>query len=229
MRPDYSLLPRLEADTTDAGRTYRVVGRPEIPPMRSITTALSLTADKSGLEDWRKRVGEEEAKRISRAATERGSRVHAFMEAALVGDDLGLGAAIADLALANDGGLAMAKALSAEARKHVSEVWAQEIALYSPTLHVAGRTDLIGLWDGELAVCDWKTSRKPKAREWTQDYALQCTAYARMHRELTGVEIDRLVIAITCETGDVQVFVESARQWNWLLEQRLQLLPPLTP
>ena len=46
----------------------------------SVTTILSNTTYKPWLEKWKQRVGEEEAARISKIATDRGEAVHSFAE-----------------------------------------------------------------------------------------------------------------------------------------------------
>ena len=46
----------------------------------SVTTILSATSDKSGLVKWRKRVGEEEANRISTLSMNRGTVMHRLVE-----------------------------------------------------------------------------------------------------------------------------------------------------
>jgi ATP-dependent exoDNAse (exonuclease V) beta subunit len=47
----------------------------------------------------------------------------------------------------------------------MNNVYAQEVPLYSDQLKVAGRVDLIAEWGGQLAIVDFKTSRKPKERK----------------------------------------------------------------
>ena len=46
----------------------------------SVTTILSATSDKSGLDRWRKKVGEEEANRISTLSMNRGTVMHRLVE-----------------------------------------------------------------------------------------------------------------------------------------------------
>ena len=61
--------PDLKATTTKKGRTYLVEGA----SYPSVTTVIGHSKKKSIME-WRKRVGEEEANRVSKRATTRGNK-----------------------------------------------------------------------------------------------------------------------------------------------------------
>ena len=63
-------------------------------------------------------------------------------------------------------------------------------------------------FDGELSVIDFKTSAKPKKREWIEDYFVQCAAYACMLYEMKGLVVKKFVIIMTCENGEVEVYEE---------------------
>ena len=76
--------------------------------------------------------------------------------------------------------------------KGIDEVWAQEIALWSPTLKYAGRVDLVGLWKGIPTIVDFKTSKKKKNIKQIKDYYVQCTAYAYAHNELFNTNIKQI-------------------------------------
>ncbi len=69
----YEKLNRVTADT---GRVYT---DPDNNPYPSITTVLSILSEK-GIAEWRARVGEEEANRISGVASKRGTKVHEIFE-----------------------------------------------------------------------------------------------------------------------------------------------------
>jgi genome maintenance exonuclease 1 len=88
----------------------------------------------------------------------------------------------------------------------LGDVYSQEQALYSHQLRVAGRVDLIGVWNGKLSVIDFKTSTKQKEESYIQNYFMQCTAYALMFSELTGIWIDDIVVLIATGEGEAQVF-----------------------
>ena len=80
--------------------------------------------------------------------------------------------------------------------------------LWSSYLGVAGRVDCIAEYDGRLSVIDYKTSSKPKKKEWIGSYFQQASAYCVMFEERTGIPIDKIVIVIAVENADAQVFVE---------------------
>jgi genome maintenance exonuclease 1 len=80
--------------------------------------------------------------------------------------------------------------------------------MYSEYLGIAGTCDTIAEYEGELAIIDYKTSEKPKPREWIENYFVQATAYAFMLKELTGLEVKKLVIIMACENGELVVYEE---------------------
>jgi ATP-dependent exoDNAse (exonuclease V) beta subunit len=85
--------------------------------------------------------------------------------------------------------------------------------MMSDHLRAAGTVDCIAEFNGKLSVIDWKTSRRLKKREWVENYFMQAAAYAVMFEENTGIPIEQLVIAMACETGETQLFVEHRDDW----------------
>ena len=75
-------------------------------------------------------------------------------------------------------------------------------------LGIAGTVDCIAEFDGELAIIDFKTSKKEKPRKWVDHYFVQCMAYACMLHELTGISVKKLVLIMACEDGDCVVYEE---------------------
>jgi genome maintenance exonuclease 1 len=67
---------------------------------------------------------------------------------------------------------------------------------------------------------DFKTTRKPKKREWIDDYFLQCAAYAEAHNQLYGTEIKTSVImmigwdAEADNLGNYQEFVVQDEEYD---------------
>jgi genome maintenance exonuclease 1 len=80
--------------------------------------------------------------------------------------------------------------------------------LYSTCLGIAGTVDCIAEFDGDLSIIDFKTSKKPKPREWIEHYFVQCCAYACMLYELTGIAVKKFVIIMSCENGECVVYEE---------------------
>ena len=148
--------------------------------------------------EWRKRVGEEEANRVSKRATTRGNKCHKLAELYLLNEDI---------SKYKDDPLSMG--LFYQIKPYldsINNIHALEAPLHSKLLKLAGRVDCIAEYNGELAIIDFKTSTKTKREEWIHDYFAQETAYAIMFQELTGLQVKKLVTIIACETGSPQLF-----------------------
>lgn len=191
-------LPKLTRKTTETGRRYFT---PEGNTYPSVTTVLSELSKKSIME-WRKRVGEEQANQISHQAASRGTTVHQICEDYLNNKNDYLKDVMPNnIASFND--------IKPIIDQHINNVWFQEEFLYSDQLKCAGQVDCIAEWDGELAIIDFKTSRKQKKEEWIQNYFMQTAFYAAAFYERTGVPIKRSVILITVDNDLPQVFVKT--------------------
>ena len=187
--------PDLKAKTTAQGRRYFVEGN----AYPSVTTVIGEKKKKSIVE-WRRKVGDEEANKISKRATTRGNKCHKLAEDYLSNKPLDR---------YKDDVLSLG--LFHQIRPYIdriNNIHALEESLYSHTLRLAGRVDCIAEYDEELAIIDFKTSTKFKREEWIQDYFSQETAYAIMFQELTGLKVKQLVTIIAVETGTPQVFVK---------------------
>jgi ATP-dependent exoDNAse (exonuclease V) beta subunit len=200
----------LKAETTESGRLYTT---PTGEKYKSITTVLG-NHNKQAIMEWRKNVGEERANKISSKAALRGTRVHKICEDYINNDttDFQLNMLMPDL-----------KELFFKIRpiidENLGDVYSQEQALYSHKLRIAGRVDLIGMWNGKLSVIDFKTSTKQKEEENIQNYFMQCTAYAVMFSELTGMWIDDIVVLIATEEGSPQIFERQIHDYQKPLMQ----------
>ena len=201
----------LESETTEAGRTYKTPGGKSYP---SITTVLS-NYNKKAIYEWRQRVGEEEANRVSRAASGRGTKLHNAVEKYLLNEmsDLKYSSMMPDT-----------KELFLKVKpfldNHIGDVYGIEQPLYSDKLRIAGRCDCIAEWEGELSIVDWKTSSKVKQKEYIQNYFMQCAAYAEMFEERTGKPINQIVVAIVVEeTNSPLIFVENKSDYILPLQE----------
>ena len=197
---DHIQLKRIQ---TSAGRQY--VGE-DNNPVPSVTTILDKTSDKTALIEWRKRVGDAEANRISKESAGLGTKVHNALEKHILGEEVSCG---------NNHVSVMAKQMTElvinEGFKNVDEVWGTEIGLIAPELY-AGTTDCVGLHNGDEAIIDFKTSKKIKKEEWIEDYFLQCCAYALAHNEMYGTNIKKGVILMVSRDFKFKEFViEGAR------------------
>jgi len=191
-------LPKLKRKNIDGVRFYTV----EDHPMVSITSVTS-HYNKEIFKKWRARVGEEEANRISKRSTTRGTRTHELIETHLLNKDV---------VFEHPG----PKMLFLQAKKtlaNINRIYALEESLYSKELGVAGTVDCIAEYTGEsgepeLAIIDFKTAEKPKPKDWIENYFVQAAAYGCMFYELTGIPVKKLVIIMTCENGEVKVYEE---------------------
>ena len=177
----------------------------------SVTTILSSTKDMTHLNEWKKRVGEENAQRITSEAAGVGTAMHANIERFLAGLERQPGNNPVHVK-AN----AMADQIILNGLSKVNEVWAMEQSLYFPELY-SGTTDLVGVYDGEPAVMDHKQTNKPKKLEWVEDYFLQLMAYILAHNEVYGTNIKRGVVFM-CSRGDdpLRVGGETYQQFDLL-------------
>ncbi len=166
----------------------------------SVTTVIGAKS-KSSIVQWRKRVGEAEANRISSRAALRGTNLHLMNEDYL--NNIFDEEKYKDKVLP----LFMFKHLKPFLNK-INNIHVLEGALYSDRLQLAGRVDCIAEYENELAIIDFKTSTEPKKREWIENYIAQECAYAMMYYERTGIKVKKLVTLIACEDGEVQVFQE---------------------
>lgn len=186
-------LPQLKRQTIDGTRFYMVEGKPLV----SITSVTSWVNRKI-FSDWRKKVGEEEANRISKRSTRRGTDTHLLIENYMMNKDLPDSDPLPEM---------LFKVAKKELDK-INNIHAIEESLFSKQLGIAGTVDCIAEYDGELAIIDFKTAEKPKPREWIEHYFVQAVAYACMFYEITEIPVKKLVIIMTCENGEVKVYEE---------------------
>ena len=193
----------LKCETKPTGRKYIAPNGKEYP---SITTVLSLLS-RDSIAEWRKRVGAEEANRISRTASTRGTAVHNLLEKYVDNDpDYAKGVMPHILQSFLD--------VKDVLDTRLNKVYAQEAPLFSEHLGLAGRVDCVGVWDGKDAIVDYKTSRKLKKKEWIDSYFMQCCAYSIMWEERTGKPITQLVVLIAVDNEEPQVFIEHRDNWT---------------
>ena len=181
------------ADLKRQDGAVRLYLTPDGESLPSVTTVLSKTKDKSGLDRWRKRVGEKTAEKIIADSSRIGTALHLFIEH-YVNEH-----AYKDLTEVGVQAEKMAQVIIDEGLKDIDEVWGSEVHLYLPGKY-AGTTDMVGLYKGRPAIIDFKQTNKPKKREWVQDYLMQLAAYAQAHNHLFGTEIDQGVI-LMCSRG----------------------------
>lgn len=185
------------------GRTYLT---PEGKKYPSITSVLSILK-KDAINEWRARVGEQEANRVSRQAADRGTAVHTLVEQYLQNKPIALDKLMPHIR-ANF--LSLKSLLDA----NLDDIVLQEKPLYSDHLGVAGRCDIIAKWKGKLAVIDIKTSARAKTAEDIHSYFLQESAYAVMMEERTSIPVPRLVTLMSVDNAPASVFQQRRDDWT---------------
>lgn len=191
-------LPEIERETIDGVRYYKIPDDENLIKLVSITSVIS-HFNKEIFINWRKKVGEKEAQKITNLATGRGTDMHTLIECYLKNDNL-----FPNVRPISDFLFKIAK----PKLNNINNIHALEVALHSKILGIAGTVDCIAEYNQELAIIDFKSSKKPKPREWIEHYFVQCAAYACMLYELTGIIVKKFVIIMSCETGDCVVYEE---------------------
>ena len=192
-------LPKLSRETIDGVRYYSVPDEDELIKLVSITSVTS-HFNKEIFINWRKRVGNETANKITKAATRRGTDMHTLTEHYLKNDEV-----LPKVPPISDFLFKIAK----PKLNLINNIYALEGPLYSRQLGIAGTVDCIAEYKGDLAIIDFKTSKKPKPREWIEHYFVQAMAYGCMLYELTGITVKKLVIIMACENGECVVYEEN--------------------
>jgi len=195
----------LKSETSPDGK--RVYQTPSGEMYPSVTTILSARSDKSALFEWRKRVGEQKANKITTQAARRGTNVHAIAEKYMQGRANFL-----------EGQNPLAVSLFSDIKpiidEHITKVYGNEMPLYSDILQTAGRCDLFCQFQGMNGVVDFKTSTKPKREEWIQNYFLQCTTYAMMIEERYQCAVPQIAVVIAVENDLPQLFVKRTSEFR---------------
>jgi len=212
IRFKHSIQPftELESETINGKRKY-VTPDGNFP---SITTILGKKKAKF-FKEWRKRIGEEEANKITTRATRRGTGMHKVVERYINNECDYYGDATPNVR-------EMFLSIKSVIDTNMDNIHGIEVPLWSKQLGVAGRCDCIAEWNGKLSIIDWKTSGKYKKEEWVEDYFLQGTFYSIAYEELTKTPIDNIVIVVAVENDLPQVFIKQTPNYWSLLEETVQ-------
>jgi genome maintenance exonuclease 1 len=207
----HNLVKELDMTTENIdGKRHYVL--PDGRKFRSVTTVLSDKLDKTALLEWRKKVGEEEAQKISTQAARRGTAVHSIAERYVLNEEDYIRDSMPS-------GIDSFNSLKTLLDKHVDNVLGVVTPLYSAALNTAGRCDLIAEFDGVPSVIDFKTSRKTKREDWIESYFLQTTCYSMMFERLYNITIPQIAILIAVDHEEPQLFVKPRSKYvNRVLE-----------
>ena len=195
----------------------RLYENPWGDPVPSVTTILGATqpAEKqAALAKWRKRVGTEEAQRITTTAANRGTVMHNILEHWALGqyDTYNPGNNIVHRQAKK-----MADVVIENIESDIQEIWGTEVMLCLPQLY-AGTTDLVGMYKGKQTIMDFKQTNKPKKKEWIDDYFMQGAAYALAHNEMYETKIENIAIFMCSGDLEFQLFESDASEFkDWEL------------
>ena len=175
------------------------IGKEKLPSVTTILSAPKSDEAKESIARWKAKVGENEATRVRDTAASRGSNMHLHLERYILGTG--------HKDLTDEGQVAgnMAQVIIDKGLCDVSEIWGSEVTLYYPGLY-AGATDLVGIYDYEDSIIDFKQSNRPKRKEWIDDYFMQLGAYAMAHNYVYGSEITQGVILMCTPDNYFQRF-----------------------
>lgn len=207
----HNLVKEVELTTENIeGKRHYVL--PDGRKFRSVTTVLSDKLDKTALIEWRKKVGEEEAQKISTQAARRGTAVHSIAERYVLNEEDYIRDSMPS-------GIDSFNSLKTLLDRHVDNILGVETPLYSVALNTAGRCDLIAEFDGVPSVIDFKTSRGLKKEDWIESYFLQTTCYSMMFERLYNITIPQIAIMIAVDHEEPQLFVKDRSKYvNRVLE-----------
>ena len=194
---EHKFLPSLSLErvTIDGKRHYVTPSGEKYP---SVTTVLS-SLSKKGIQEWRERIGEQAANKITTQAAGRGTKLHTIMENYVLNKE-------DYLKDANPISKMLFRQLKPIVDDSITEVMGVEMFLYSDVLKTAGSCDVFCKYDGYPCITDYKTSSKPKKEEWIKGYFLQSTAYAMMIEEQYNIEVPYIAILIAIEDDLPQKF-----------------------
>lgn len=191
------VLQTLKVEETDGRRHYISPNGLKLP---SVTTVLGHFGKQKILE-WKNRIGHEEAQKISTRASIRGTKFHSMMEKYLANEQNIFENVMPDM-----------KQSFLDVKKEIDKIdniHYIESMLYSEVIGIAGRTDVIGEYEYVPSIIDFKTSTRHKRREWILNYFEQGTAYSLMYEEMTGIQINQIVVIVSVDGADgPQVFIE---------------------
>ena len=205
----YPTLNRLDLPE---GRRY-VYGEEKLP---SVTTILSATKDKSGLDAWAARVGPENAERIKSEAGAIGTHMHSVIERMIAFKDLPR-----PTNWQMTKGYEMGYRLVNMYFSQINEIWGSEVSLYYPGKY-AGTTDLVCVYRDKPCIMDFKQSNKPKKREWIEDYFHQLAAYALAHDIVHGTNIEYGVVLMAVQDGTTMEFSTAGQEFKRYKDEWMQ-------
>lgn len=194
----------IEAVYEDGKRYYLTPNGAKYP---SVTTVISQKFGTHHLDEWRKRVGEAEANRVSNIAKTRGTAIHNLCERYILNDPKYTKGHMPV-------NIATFKQIQPVLDEYVGKIYGIEFPLWSETLKTAGRTDLIAEFDGKMSIVDYKTSKRRKEENHILNYFVQATCYAHMAAERLNIPVpEQIAIVIAVDEDNSQVFMRKTSDY----------------
>jgi genome maintenance exonuclease 1 len=194
----------IERVSENGTRFYKTPSGNKYPSVTSVFSVL----DNSYIDEWKKRVGEKEAARVSNRAAGRGTWIHEQCEYLLKDIPQPPVDPVSSMLYSE-----MWQSFKPIIEK-IGDTHAIETQLYSDYLECAGTVDCIGYWDGKLSVIDFKTSGRVKHHDEIDSYWMQTSAYAIMWEERTRMPVSQLVILMAVDDSEPLVFVDKRKNWQ---------------
>ena len=207
-----SELQKLPRKSVNGKRVYETPDGSLYPSVTTITSQMNAKANS----EWRARVGNTQANKITAQASARGTSIHKLCEQYILGemDDVKIMPSNKE----------MFTAMSNHLNDTIGTVKSVEGFLYSDFLRTAGQVDMVAEYNGVLSIVDFKTAKKKKREDWIQNYFVQEAAYSFMFEERTGIQIPQLVTIIGVDgESEPQVFIKNTKERNQYLLQFLTL------
>ena len=170
----------------DGSRFYECDGK-LLPSVTTVLAATRTKKEREKLEKWEAEVGIEQAQRIRQESLARGTALHRMIESYFDGDEVDCPEHLSGF--------------WEQTRKvlpHIPEYLSSELTVTHPKEGYAGTLDLLGFWlsHENLTLFDFKTSSKPKRRNWLDEHQLQVSAYIKAleSAEFEGINQGMIVV-----------------------------------
>ena len=192
--------PKSQRSLIQGKRHYDISStQTKLPSVTTIISATQSDEKKASLAKWKARLGDQAADRVRDIAALRGTAMHTYLEAYV------RGTGHRDLTSVGREAEPMAKQIINQGLTGLDEIWGSEVVLYYPDLY-AGATDVVGIYNGEESIVDFKQTNKPKRREWIDDYFIQLGAYAMAHNYVYQTKIQSGIILMCSKDNLFQKF-----------------------
>jgi genome maintenance exonuclease 1 len=198
------IYPKSVRSIIDEERHYSVDDE-KLPSVTTILAATQSDEKRASLAKWKAKVGDVEAERIKVTAGKQGTALHQYLEHYIMGQEL------LDLTIEGVKAKYLGDIAIQSTKDKIKEVWGLEAVLHHPIKKYAGATDMVGIYQGNDSIMDWKFSNKPKRFEYIEDYRLQICAYADAHNAVYGTKIEQGVNLIVTKDGLFQEFIINGR------------------